>query len=664
MKCSAIEWIARFGRDPFMLLIALIAGLGTAHILVRTATYGAAVTPYDSIHFLSTALNFLAGEGWRDFWGFPLVGWPPLFPLLLAAGGWVGLDPLEVGRWVNATAFGLTILAAGGWLRSHLRSRGLGLAATAAIAVSLPLSEFASRFMTDALFVLFTLLALIQLTSFLNRRTDAPLWWAAVFAALAALTRYPGVVLIGTGVLLVLVRRTPPLAVRLKDAVVFGAVSSLPLAAVLTRNWAVSETLTDERDGPGRSLSDSLSQVADVFREWVIPLNALDESGYLLWPAAGLVVAVGMVVVVSGRGLGMGAERTAPPLLGLGPAIPFGGFAVGYLGFMITVVPFVVYQGIDSRYLLPVYVPLLLTAGLLLDRFLSIEAASRMDAVRSVLASLILLGALAHTGLSAHRNLRITRQAWKAGFESWTLNGSYWEPSETLNYIRTHLSEGKIYSNNAELAWFWDGTAALGKHQSLPGRINKVIPRIMRRTDGTSSHIVWLQNQKFSCDYDDIDLRCLPGVEPVAELSDGVVFRLTTAATEPFDADRHRARRQRYLDQLLAQVGERVVRADWDIYLGEGKLTYLKEPCTRADTQAKFVLHVTPADPGVLSRSRQRYGFDNLGFYFDRRGVRRGNQCMVIVHLPDYPIGRIRVGQWISRENRTLWDAEFAGAGD
>ena len=39
---SAIERIARLGRDPFALLIVVLAGLGTAHILVRTATLTAA----------------------------------------------------------------------------------------------------------------------------------------------------------------------------------------------------------------------------------------------------------------------------------------------------------------------------------------------------------------------------------------------------------------------------------------------------------------------------------------------------------------------------------------------------------------------------------------------------------------------------------------------
>ena len=111
------------------------------------------------------------------------------------------------------------------------------------------------------------------------------------------------------------------------------------------------------------------------------------------------------------------------------------------------------------------------------------------------------------------------------------------------------------------------------------------------------------------------------------------------------------------IDEIDALLGDallsvlRQLRADWDVYRTGRKLTYRKQPCA-------------PADPGVLSRSRQRYGFDNLGFYFDRRGMRRGDQCIAIAHLPDYPSGRIRVGQWLSNGNRTVWDAEFSGAGD
>ena len=660
MKHSAFEKIARFGRDPCILLIVLIAGLSTANILVRTATYGAAVIG-DSVFFLSTALNFLAGEGWRDFADRPTVHWPPLFPLLLVAGGWVGIEPLEAGRWINATAFGLTILAAGCWLRSNLRSRWLTLTATAIIAASRPLSDFASTIKTEPLFVLFTLLALMQLAAFLNRRTDAPLWWAAVFTALAAITRYAGVVLVGVGVLVLLVHRAPPLAARLKYAIVFGAVSSIPLAGVLTHNWAVSGLLTGPRTDSGASLFDALSRVADTFRGWAIPPNAPDGLGYLLWMVAGLVIlAAGAVVVWAGRGCGMGGKS---PSFGLGPVLPFGVFAVAYLVFMVTIVPLVILNVLLllPRFLLPIYVPLLLAGVFLLDRLLSIEAAGWMGAVRYGLASLVVLAALAHLCFSARANLRRTAQAYVTGYQYGLNNAARFQHSETLKYIRDNPIEGTIYSNRGAIAWFWDRTAALRKLRTY-----RIITHKMGQAEiEAGAHIVCLNepyHQGFFR-YDDLDFRLLPGVEVVAELPDGLILRRT--AYEPFDEDRHRARKQRYIDQLIQQASERVVRAGWTVYRTGRKLIYRKKPCAPADPQAKFVLHVVPADPADLPAHRQQYGSENLDFYFHYNllwkslGFRLGDQCIAIAHLPAYAIDRIHIGQWISRDNRTLWEAEL-----
>ena len=669
-----------FRPAPFTLLIVFLAGLGTAHILVRTATYGPSVKP-DSVLYLSTALNFLAGEGWRDFTGGLTVQWPFLFPLLLAVGGWVGIEPLEVGRWVNAMAFGLTILVAGCWLRSHLRSCWLVLAATAILAASWPLNEFASHLLTEPLFVLFTLLALMQLAAFLQRGGRMSLWWAAVFTALAVLTRYPGVVLIGAGVLMLLVRRAPPLVARLKDAVVFGAIPSIPLAGVLTRNWVVSGSLTGGRSGSGQSLFDSLSRVVDVLREWVIPQDAVDWFAYLLWRATGLdtpdwfgsllwvvtgliVVAMVAVVVLSGRG--------QSPSLGLGPVLPFGVFAAIYLVFIVAIVPLVVPWGMLARFLLPVHVPLLLAAVFLLDRFLSIETTGRMAAAKWGLASLVLLGAFAHIGFSAQRNLRLTAQALEFGYPDDAFNVAYRQHAATLKYLRDHLSDSITYSNNHFVLWFADRTAAIRTHRQLPFEISGWTRKASgwRQSGRDEVYLVWLKGTYRTAyyDYNDLDIRLLPGVEEVVALSDGVVFRLRVVATEPFDADGHRARKQRaqerYVAHLLAQAGERVVRADWDVYRNGRKLTYFKQPCASADVQAKFVLHVVPADPGVLPIARRRYGSDNLDFHFDWLDlavrVQVADQCIAIVRLPDYAIDRVYVGQWIPAENRTVWEAEFS----
>ena len=619
--------------------IIILAGLGTTHILVRTATYGAAVNADTTLH-LSTALNFLAGEGWQDFTGSKAIEWPPGFTLLLAAFDWIGIEPLAAGRWVNAAAFGLTILAAGLWLHSNLRSQWLTLAATAILAASLPLTHFASYCITEPLFVLFALLALIQLASFLKRKTAwPPLLLAAVFTALAALTRYVGVALIGTGVLVLL----PP--ARLRHTFVFGAISSLPLLAVLAYNWAVSQTLTGPRPGSGQSLSDSLSQVVEVFRAWVVPPNAPAGLAPLLWLAVAVVGLAGAAVVLRST------RRRSD--FRLKPALPFGMFAGGYLVFMIVVVPLTVGEGINSRFLLPVYVPLLLAAVLLLDRFLSIEATGRMMAARYGLTALVLLATLAHIGWSAHRNLTLTAEARVAGFGMY--NNTYCASSEILNYIQDNRINGRMYSNNCYLTWFWDQTAAPGKHQLLPDEIHSLTSSILRQTNSGSAHIAWSRSEKSFYDFDDLDIRVLPGVEPVAELYDGVVFRVTAA--EPFDAERHRARKQRYVEQLIEQAGEPVVRAAWDVYRTGRKLTYLKTPCVPADTQAEFILQAIPVDPADLPAHRRPYGFDLLGFYFHiRGGIRLDDQCVVTASLPDYDISRIRVGQWSTEENRTLWE--------
>ena len=216
-----------------------------------------------------------------------------------------------------------------------------------------------------------------------------------------------------------------------------------------------------------------------------------------------------------------------------------------------------------------------------------------------------------------------------------------------------------------------------------PNAITSLTQTIIAADNSDSvAHIAWSRSEKSFYDFDDLDIRVLPGVEPVAELSDGVVFRVT--ATEPFDADQHRARKQRYVQQLIEQTGERViradstwpvstwgveqadervVRADWDVYRNERTLTFRKKPCSPDDAQTRFLLQVIPVDPAHLIADRQPHGFDHLDFNFNTRGgVRLDDECVVTAQLPDYPIDRIYIGRWIAGNTRTLWDMDFSGA--
>ena len=103
--------------------------------------------------------------------------------------------------------------------------------------------------------------------------------------------------------------------------------------------------------------------------------------------------------------------------------------------------------------------------------------------------------------------------------------------------------------------------------------------------------------------------------------------------------------------------GEPLARAEFDLYLDEGKLYYLKEPCDRPDTRARFFLHVVPVDPYDLPDDRREYGFDNLDFRFSIRGLRFDDKCLAAVELPSYPAKSVRTGQFGG--DNEIWSVEY-----
>ena len=104
-----------------------------------------------------------------------------------------------------------------------------------------------------------------------------------------------------------------------------------------------------------------------------------------------------------------------------------------------------------------------------------------------------------------------------------------------------------------------------------------------------------------------------------------------------------------------------LIQSTFDIYLHDNTLTYVREPCARADMEAMFFLHLTSVDVADLPDHRKQYGFDNLGFDFGERGVIFEGKCMAKVPLPKYGISEIRTGQYVPVDGgfNHIWEAEF-----
>ena len=108
--------------------------------------------------------------------------------------------------------------------------------------------------------------------------------------------------------------------------------------------------------------------------------------------------------------------------------------------------------------------------------------------------------------------------------------------------------------------------------------------------------------------------------------------------------------------------GEPVARSDFDIYLRENRVSYLKSPCGAADVQAPFFLHLVPENVEDLPAHRRQYGFDDLDFHYENYSsilaMTFGGMCIAHRLLPDYPIVRIQTGQYTPDDGQ-IWVAEF-----
>ena len=100
--------------------------------------------------------------------------------------------------------------------------------------------------------------------------------------------------------------------------------------------------------------------------------------------------------------------------------------------------------------------------------------------------------------------------------------------------------------------------------------------------------------------------------------------------------------------QLVAEAGNAIIRSDFDVYLNDKWLIYINERCSADSPDDAFFLGVFPVDDNDLPDARKPRGFDGFGFDFADYGLRRGERCIVVRDLPEYPI------EWIHTAQLTL----------
>jgi hypothetical protein len=450
--------------------------------------------------YISAARSLLAGKGFAVFDGSPYVAWPPLFPALLAALGWLGVDPTVGAGWLNALTFGALIFASGHLFGRCLRSQALAVLGAASVACSMPLLDASKMAWTEPLFALWVVLFVIYLPEFLKRPRPFPFLGLCLLAAFACLQRYIGVtvILAGAGVILL---STPGAAFlrRCQYAAGFGLLSVAPVGAWMFRNYALTSTLTGNRSSAATPLGQNITSALDALTIWFLPHPIPFEAR-----VAGLgLFACGAAWIALKAGWG-GPTQT----------LSAGAFALVYILFLIAAATGVAFDSISDRLLAPVYVPLLLLAWVGMERMSTTLKDERWK--NGLVAALCTLW-LIYPLLRVTRNVAIYAEAGAGGY-----NTAAWRESPLLKWVLAHQNE-RIYTNAPDAVYILTGLTV----QTSPVR-NWDLKKFRESLTALEGrvYLVWFIGVSHSYTYHLYEFNSILNLSPVARFPDGEVYMM------------------------------------------------------------------------------------------------------------------------------------------
>lgn len=635
------------------ILAVVIALLGAAHIYFRTSNYGPNVTG-DTLTYISVAENLAAGNGFITYNQFRFQAWPPFFPIMLGLFAPLGIDLVDVGRFIGIIGFGITLGIFYGWLSRYLKNPILIVVSTAAIVLSYPLNLVSSYLLTETFFIVFSLLALIKLSSFLQSSSPSrsDLKWAASFTVLAATTRYIGVAVILTGIFIVMIRSGfSNMREKFRYVALYTAISSIPLGIWFYRNFLTIGYITGIRETRDASFTDRFSEVYDVLYQWVW----FDSSKNIF--QAGVVIVIVIWALIGLSALRKSSSPISHPFscsefslkthARWKVTLPFSLFLLIYLAIILISTTVATGSGgvnqiIDTRYMAPIYIPTLIVIVVWLDYLLQ-QTTGKLRVISWATIGLLLFVLLNSIAISLQRNIEETTEvlADDAKIDLW----GYSSDSETMRYLRDNPLNGQIYSNEYQ-AIYWFAVSDTSS-SSTPEYVLSISEYTDResciswiKSLASSSHtlkgltsphnrayiVYFHENRLMSCPIPEFTPEYVPELLPyingVARTSEATIYRVTESST-----------------------------LDFNVQVDDKTITYTKSPCTseNTDISARFFLYIVPVDEShLLIDNPLANPFHSMDFDFADHGIMGRDGCIIRRGLPQYDISEIYTGQFTS----------------
>jgi len=496
-----------------------LAAFGTAFILLTTSAYGVGISP-DSVGYLSIARNLSEGNGYVNYRGEEVVVWPPLLPAILAlVKSSVGIDPVEAARFFNAIVFGLVVALANWVILTHIRSSHKSIYAMFGVGwflFSTPLLIVSVMAWTEPLFILLTMLFLISMSYFLRTGHLRVLLASSALAACAALTRYIGVTLIMTGLVVIIVIHRDSLRNKLSKCLLFGGLSAFPLAIWALRNWVVSDTFFGQRTPSTFSLVYNLTRTRDTLFGWFLS-DELSSHFSAITRLSVLAACVIFILLLKNR-KSHGAHGSLLGLLAV--------FIIIYTSFLIITSTTTAYDIIGNRLLSPIYVPLLWILGLILHTLVtSLERKGYRYAPAMLLVVAFLWSLFPLLQIIPEVENRVEKGAGGYAREGWV-------NSETMRYLSEHdLCAGlQVYSNRPDTLYILNGINAeltprktFYNSEKMAQSLDSLVGKW---PEASPACLIWFEAGRYYL-FSVGELAKATSISPIAEFEDGEVYLVT-----------------------------------------------------------------------------------------------------------------------------------------
>jgi 4-amino-4-deoxy-L-arabinose transferase-like glycosyltransferase len=437
-----------------------IALAGAFALLAATSSFGVGVSA-ESETYIAAARNFAAGRGLTvpSAAGelVPLTQHAPLYAWMLGVGARLGGDPVDVARWMAAVCFGGLALAAGVGIRILSKRTWLSPTVSALAVGSVVVLNVHLTALSESLFLLTTVGALLLLTRYFQTGEARQLAAAAILCALALLTRYAGIAAVATGVAAILRYDRPRR--RWPAAGVFAVVSCAPFIV-----WSAYATLRTGNPVHREfavhlvSFGDALAAMQAV-STWILP--GVIPPLVRLPVLAAVLVWFGMVLRRAHCGR---------------PCRVFLAFMGAYTlliwaakSFFDSAIP------MDDRILSPLYVPALVAGALALDNAASIYGR------RLAIAAPAVVLVLAVGGSNLVREGPCLVAMKRKGRE---YTGAAWHASQLAGWLQSVDPGVPVYSNVDSAIRFLrsgSGGGLPAKADVRSGRPNPAYPRELQR---------------------------------------------------------------------------------------------------------------------------------------------------------------------------------------